>query len=152
MKENSLDAKKHETSSSSSSMSDTVVAIDGIPVHSFRDRDESDLAFIQREIRDSTLRRESYLDKFCEKFADEKSAYSGKTSNNNPKVSKLEFTSTSAVANNHGSIFQTQATHHADHNGKPNGSVGRKPAQLDLQKKTSLLATLKNIDNEGLEH
>lgn len=153
MKQNSLDAKKHETSSSSSSLSSdqqlTIVGLD-IPVHSYNGRHD-DIAYIQREMRDSMIRRESLLDDYCDSLVDVKSAFSNNTSAALTKIKKLELAAPTSVGD--GDNFQTKATGHADHYGKSNGNAaGRKPASIDPKKKNTLLAALKHIDNDSIDN
>lgn len=147
---NSSGVKPHATSSSSSSLSDPlpIATFDDIPVHSFNGRGDSDFAHIQRELRDSMMRRESFLDEYCDTIVDGKSAFSAATLTN-AKVKKLELASPTSVANTVSTLIPTQATNHTHYHGQSNGGV-RKP--VDPKKKTSLLAALKNIDNDSLEH
>lgn len=149
MKQNSLEAdKKHATSSSSTSSSSDhhqipIAAFDDIPVHS-----DNDLAYVQREIRDSMMRRESLLDEFCDRVVDEKSVFSHATTIKaaTTKIKKLELASSpTALANN----IQTQATGHTYNHGKSNGSVVGGKSSIDAKKKNQLLAALKHIDNNG---
>lgn len=143
MKQNPLDVNKHAASSSSSSLSEPqhpVAAFDDIAVHSFKQHDE--FAYIQREIRDNTLRRESLLDEYCNTFVDEPSAFSGNRTSTLNKVKKLELAS---AATNH---LETPSTNHTYNNGK---SSHRKPV-IDSKKKNTLLAALKHIDDDSFEN
>lgn len=151
MKQNSLDSKKHAPSSSCSSLSDLQLQIassDDIPAHSFNDRNHNDLANIQREMRNSMIRRESILDDYCDTLVDEKSAYSSTTTYTLTKVKELELAGSAAAncgAPNH---VQTKTTGNTHYYGKSNGSVvGGKP--IDAKKKNTLLAALKDIDDEN---
>lgn len=154
MKQNSLDSKKHAPSSSScSSLSDhqlrqITATFDDIPAHSFNDRNNNDLANIQREMRNSMIRRESLLDDYCDTLVDEKSAYSSASTSTLTKVKKLELDVPAAAncgATNH---VQTKTTGNTNYYGKPNGGVvGGK--SIDPKKKNTLLAALKDIDDEN---
>lgn len=150
----SLDVKTHVTSSSSSSLSEQlpIAAFDDIPVHSFNGRGDNDFAHIQREMRDSMMRRETFLDEYCDTIVDGKSAFSAATLSN-AKVKKLELASPTSVTSTVSTLIPTQTTNHTHHYGKSNGSVvNRKSTTIDPKKKTSLLAALKNIDDDSLEH
>jgi hypothetical protein len=152
MKQNSLEAvKKHATSSSStSSLSDLhqlpIAAFDDIPIHSFNGRGDSDLAHIQRDIRDSMIRRESLLDEYCETLVDGKSAFSNSRASSTTitPFQKLELAAQPPVV-----AYQTQAKDHTHNHGKSNGGVVANGKPIDPKKKSKLLAALKNIDNEG---
>lgn len=155
MKQNSLEAvKKHAISSSSTSspLSDhhplTIIPFDEKRNHTFNDRGDSDLAHIQREMRESMIRRESLLDDYCETLVDSKSAFSNSRASSTTitPLQKLELASQSPIVTNH----QTQAKNYSDNYSKSNGNVigNGKPASFDPKKKNKLLAALKNIDNE----
>lgn len=155
MKQNSLDVKKHEaSSSSSSSLSDHhQSSVDGIPVHSLNDRGDHEFASIEREMRNSMMRRESFLEEYCDTFADDKSDFrSRKSTTTLTKVKKLELAQPTTVVYNSPKHNQTQATSNGHHHSKSNGAVpGRQPA-IDNKKKSSLLAALKHIDDDSLDN
>ena len=151
MKQNSLEAvKKHATlSSSTSSLSDhqlPTAAFDDIPIHSFNGRGDSELAHLQREMRESMIRRESLLDDYCETLVDSKSAFSNSRASSTTitPFKKLELAEPSVVSHH-----QTQAKDHAHNHGKSNGYIVGNGKPIDSKKKNKLLAALKNIDNEG---
>lgn len=158
MKQNSLDGKKHAaSSSSSSSLSDPqlpIATLDSIPVHAYNDRGDNEFASIEREMRHNLMRHESLLDEYCDTIVDEKSAFRSRRSSSVTTVKKLELAQPSSVAtNNYSNVIsssgQTQATSYTHHHGKSNGSIGGK--LLDPQKKNTLLATLKHIDNDSFD-
>lgn len=150
MKQNSLDSKKHAPSSSCSSLSDLQIAtFDDIPAHSFNDRNNNELANIQREMRNSMIRRESFLDEYCDTLVDEKSAYSSTSTATLTEVKKLELAVPAAAncrAPNH---VQTKTTGNNNYYGKPNGGVVGGGKSIDPKKKNKLLAALKDIDDEN---
>lgn len=153
MKQNSLDAvKKHATSSSStSSLSDhqlPIAAFDNIPIHSFNGRGDSEIDYIQREMRESMIRRESLLDEYCDTLVDGKSDFSSSRASSTTitPFQKLELASQPPDVTNH----QTKAKDYAYNHGKSNGSIfGNGKPSLDPKKKNKLLATLKHIDNDS---
>lgn len=154
MKQNSLEAQKHVPSSSSSSLSDQQHTITAFDLHSYNDRGDNELVSIQREIRNSMMRRESFLDEYCDTLVDVKSDFSRSTTATLTEIKKLELASQSSVADraiDSADKLQTQATNHSHHYGKSNGSLGGRPSKLDPKKKTTLLATLKHIDNESFD-
>ena len=149
---NSLDVKKHATSSSSSSsLSDPHHQMfDDIPL--FNDRGDNEIAKAQRDIHESVLRRESFLDEICDSFADKKSAFSHSNTATTTltKIKKLELAGSPAFVNGTTAApnNQTKATGYAHYNGKSNGN----PKSIDTKKKTELLAALKHIDNGSFEN
>lgn len=156
MKHNTLDeGTKHPptASSSTSSLSDhhqvPIAAFDDIPAHSYNDR--GDVAYIQREMRDSMMRRESQLDEYCDTLVDGKSTFSSSRASSSTitPFKKLELASQSPVITNH----QTQAKSHAHNHSKSNGNATNngKPSTFDSKKKNVLLAALKHIDNDSFE-
>lgn len=153
MKQNSLDVKKHETSSSSSSsLSDhqhLIGEFEDIPVHSYKDRGDNEFAHIEREIRNSMMRRESFLDEYCDTLVDEKSDFRSRKSTTFTKVKKLELAQPSSLNNNSTSNGQTKATSNVNHHNKSNGVVPGK--QFDATKKNTLLAALKHIDDDSFD-
>lgn len=96
------------------------------------------------------MQRESFLDDYCDTLVDEKSDFSGaKTATSYTKIKKLELASPPPVAPDN---LQTPATHHPNYHNKSNGSIrSGKPVAIDARKKSALLASLKNIDNESYE-
>lgn len=154
MKQNSLDVKKHLTSSSSSSLSDHQhpTTFDDIPVHSFNGRGDNEFAHIEREIRNSMMRRESFLEEYCDTLVDEKSDYRIRKSTAFTKVNKLELAQPSSVAYNSTRNGQTQATGNTNHHSKSNGSVAGKQSGIDFKKKNTLLAALKHIDDDSFDN
>jgi hypothetical protein len=153
MKLSSLDAQKHEATSSSSSLSDhppMKPSFGHITAHSFNDRGDSEFASFHREMRNSMMQRESFLDEYCDTIVDSQSAFShSKTATTLTKIEKLELASAPSVVTDH---LQTPTKNHANHHGKSNGSIrSGKPAAIDLKKKTNLLAALKHIDNDSFE-
>lgn len=186
MKQNSLDDKnahhqcpslsmpKTSTSSSFSSHDDLTLRNEEMTHYTFTDdRGDNELITLQREIRDSTLQRESILDDYCETiFDDDKNShYSEKTIT---KISKIEYGRgaannygyTNGVIGGNGSFStaknQNQSSYQINNYAKSNGhaktgiesTAGRKevitkPPKLDGKKKTQLLAILKNIDGSG---
>jgi len=130
MKHNSLEP-------SSSSSCDATVNGD----HSFNDRGDAEIANIEREMRDSMLRRESLLDEFCESLADKRSSFSGPAAPPSAAFKKLEPTQQSAAV-------KASATGNNHNYSKFNGNGSVKPA-IDPKKKTKLLAALKHIENDS---
>lgn len=162
MKQNSLEGKKHAaTSSSSSSLSDHQLPIstfDSIPVHSYNDRGDNEIANIEREMRNNLMRHESLLDEYCDTIVDEKSAFRNHGASGITKIKKLELAQPPSVATTQHDINsnsttvngQAQTPGYPHHHTKSNGSfVGGK--LLDPQKKNTLLATLKHIDNDSFD-
>lgn len=139
MKQNSL---KPSSSSSSSSRSETQT------VTAHRDAtspscDDYEFANIQQEIRNSMIKRESFLDDFCETLVDSKSVFSTRTTTStikNPQFKQLELAQPSSFAG-------TKATHHTNDYSQSNG----RKQTFDPKTKNSLLASLKNIDNGSFE-
>lgn len=152
MKQNSLDGKKHVASSSSSSLSDPAT-FDDIPVHSYNDRGDNEFAHIEREIRNSMMRRELSLDEYCDTFVDEKSDFRSRRSTTFTKIKKLELAQPSSFAyTGITGNSQTQATSNAHYHNKSNGSVPGKQPAIDPKKKNTLLAALKHIDDDSLDN
>lgn len=150
MKQNSLDVKKHATSSSSTSSLSDHQHVSFEDHHPFKSRGE-EVAVVQRAIRDRELKHESFLDEFCDSLADQKSVFSHNHSVSTAltKIKKLELASP-AIVSDTTSSFQTKTTHHAHYNGKSNGNVvGGKT--IDTKKKNELLAALKHIDNGSID-
>jgi hypothetical protein len=118
------------------------------------DRGDGDIISIQRELYENTLRRESFLDEYCETLVFDKIHNShcsdNKYKNNgdvNPiaKSKKLEFTDFS--------VKTTEEQNKINSYIKSNGhstiiANGTKPS-LDEKKKTKLLHLLKHIDNNN---
>jgi hypothetical protein len=153
MKQSSLEAQKYEATSSSSSLSDhppMKPSFGNMPAHSFNDRGDSEFASFQREMRNSMMQRESFLDDYCDTIVDSQSAFSHtKTASTVAKIEKLELASAPSVVTDH---LQTPTKNHSDHHGKSNGSIRNgKPITIDPKKKTNLLAALKHIDNDSFD-
>jgi hypothetical protein len=145
MKQNSLDAKSFDIKTPESSLSshecETEVQVE---MHSFKDRGDSELVSIQRQIRDSMMHRESILDEFCETLVDKNSYYSNGTVMPNStltKIKKLEFTGGNKLPQ----PIQNNNNNHV----KSNGHVVAGRQHLDEKKKTELLAALKRLDKNG---
>ncbi|CAG9800404.1 unnamed protein product [Chironomus riparius] len=172
----SLYLPKTSNSSSLSSHDDITLRNEDMTHYTFIDgRGDNEIVTIQREIRDSTLQRESILDEYCETIFDDenKSHYS---ENSITRVKKIEFARGAAANKNNinsyghtngvnGSSFwsaknQNQSSYQINDYAKSNGhaktgtesttagpkeGIG-KPTKLDDKKKTRLLAILKNMD------
>ncbi|CAO1355816.1 unnamed protein product [Diamesa serratosioi] len=129
-----------------------IAAFDDIPVHSFfathNDRGDNELDDIEREIRDSMMRRETLLDAYCEDVIDKKSpshVSAITTSSTVTKIKKLEL-------NNNQSHHYThqQSNHHGyAHGSIKSGAGGQQSKAFDQKKKSKLLAALKAIDGNG---
>ncbi|CRL06522.1 CLUMA_CG019526, isoform A [Clunio marinus] len=131
------------SSSSSSSLSeDPQTIVNG--------RGDGDLAYIQREMTMSTLRRESFLDEYCETLADDKTEISKQSTIT--KIKKLEFIK--QPPDNSPSILSSKSTNYVHYHNKTNGNAvsnGTRKQTIDSKKKSSLLAAIKNIDNDSTE-
>lgn len=153
----SSNAKAHSSSESSSNGNGEhlpIAAFDDIPIHSFnnnRKREDIEVANIEREIHESMMRRESLLDDYCETI-DKQSCYSKATTTTITKVKKLELTNNANNSNTTGDNAQT-TKNNAYRYGKSNGSViSGKSTTIDPNKKSKLLAALKNIENESFDN
>lgn len=148
MKNSSLDHKKHATSSSSSSLSEhhqlMITAFDDIPI-----RRNSDVAYVQGQMRDSMMRRESFLDEYCDTLVDGKSVFSDVTCTTTTTLKKLEHAPPSSVAPNISKHVPTSTTNYINHHGKSNGNVITRKTKIDSNTKNTLLATLKHIDDDN---
>ncbi|XP_070497626.1 lebercilin-like protein [Chironomus tepperi] len=169
----SLYLPKTSNSSSLSSHDDITLRNEEMTHYTFiDDRGDNELISIQREIRDSTLQRESILDEYCETIFDD-DKHSHYSDNTITRVKKIEFTRGAATNNNNGyghtngviggsystAKNQNQSPYQINDYTKSNGhaktgiesTAGRKEGigkstKLDDKKKTRLLAILKNID------
>lgn len=141
MKQNSL---KPSSSSSSLSENQTIKA----PVHSYNDRGDNEFTSIQREMRNSMIRRESFLDDYCESLVDSKSVFSNGTATTLKPFKKLELAQPPLFVNCSPSHVTTKTTHHTHHYSQSNG----RKQTIDSKTKNSLLATLKNMEKESFEN